>query len=110
MINFGISQVKEVVQVKRTRGTVGRPVLDQLRGSLVYFGAIRGSIFTLGTFPKSCQESALFANAAPITLVDGEMLLDLLFENQVGVKSRELAVFELDDEFFDKYKPGESQG
>ena len=34
-IELGISRVREVIQVKRHRGNVGRPVLDQLRGVAV---------------------------------------------------------------------------
>jgi restriction system protein len=107
-IDLGISRVKEVVQVKRSRGSVGRPIVDQLRGSLHRFHAIRGMIVTLGTFPKRCQETAMSPGVAPITLVDGEKLVDLLFQHGVGVQPRQLQVYELDDEYFSKYQLSEN--
>jgi restriction system protein len=52
---FGITQIREVVQVKRQQGTITRPVLDQLRGALPYHRAIRGTIITLGKFAQGCK-------------------------------------------------------
>jgi restriction system protein len=99
-VQLGITSVTEVVQVKRHRGSIGRPVLDQLRGALPYHKAIRGTIITIGTFSKGCPEAALYPGAAPITLIDGERLLDLLIEHQVGVQKREIQLLELDEEYF----------
>src|SRR5690606_8112128 len=39
-IQFGSTTIREVIQVKRVQGSVGRPVLDQLRGALHDFGAL----------------------------------------------------------------------
>jgi restriction system protein len=38
---FGITEIVEVVQVKRTDGTISRPKIDELRGALSYHNAIR---------------------------------------------------------------------
>ena len=81
-IKLGISAVREVIQVKRHRGTIHRPVLDQLRGSLHRFNAVRGTIITTGRFSKGVEEAAFERGAAPITLIDGEKLLDLLIEQR----------------------------
>jgi restriction system protein len=54
----------------------------------------------LGSFSKGCQEVALFTGAAPIGLINGEKLLDLLIENQIGVRLRPAELYELDDSFF----------
>lgn len=105
-VQVGITTITEVVQVKRQQGSVIRPVVDQLRGALPYHKAIRGTLITLGRFASSCEEAALFPGAAPITLIDGDRLIELLIENQVGVrKSRpvelldiDLSAFEITDE------------
>lgn len=99
-VQFGITTITEVVQVKRRTGTTGRPVLDQLRGALPYHEAIRGTLITLGRFSRGCTEAALFPGAAPITLIDGEKLLELLAEHEVGVRSRRVALHELDESAF----------
>ena len=44
-----------MIQVKRHRGTIHRPVLDQLRGWLHRFNAVRGTIITTGRHPKGVE-------------------------------------------------------
>lgn len=102
---FGITTVKEVVQVKRVTGTTGRPVIDQLRGVLPLHGAIRGTVITLGTFAAGAKEVAVFVGAAPITLIDGETLIDLLIEHEVGVLPRTVPVYDVDEAFFSEQAP-----
>lgn len=97
---FGITQVREVVQVKRQQGSVTRPILDQLRGALPYHQAIRGTIITLGKFAKGCKDAAFFPGAPPITLIDGDKLIELLVKHGVGVKQRTLSLVEVDDAYF----------
>ncbi len=99
-IELGITSVREVIQVKRVRGNIARPVLDALRGSLHRFEAVRGTIITTGGFSKGTREAAFEAGAAPITLIDGEKLLDLLIEHGIGVRVRKAELWELDPESF----------
>lgn len=97
-VQFGITTVREVVQVKRHGGkaTIQRQIIDQLRGSLPYHQAIRGTLITLGKISKGATEAALFPGAAPITLIDGEKLLDLLIEHGIGIKKRPVELWEVD--------------
>lgn len=97
---FGITEIKEVVQVKRQQASVGRPILDQLRGSLHYFQAIRGTIITLGSFTTGCRESALSSGVAPISLIDGDRLIELLLKHEVGVNKRAQSLIEVDETYF----------
>jgi restriction system protein len=99
-VEFGITTITEVVQVKRHQSNIGRPVLDQLRGSLPYHDAIRGTLITVGGFSHGCKEAALFRGAAPIGLIDGEKLLDLLIEHEIGIRKRPAQLFEVDETFF----------
>ncbi|REC94973.1 restriction endonuclease [Kushneria indalinina] len=104
-VQVGITTITEVVQVKRQQGSIIRPVLDQLRGALPYHKAIRGTLITLGKFASSCEQAALFPGAAPITLIDGDRLIELLVENQVGVrKSRPVELLEIDISAFEDVK------
>lgn len=98
---FGITEIKEVVQVKRHKSNITRPVLDQLRGALPLHGALRGTIITIGGFAKGCKDVALFPGAAPITLIDGDKLIDLLIKHNVGIKQKKLTLLEIDDSYFD---------
>lgn len=99
---FGITQIKEVVQVKRHQGSITRPVLDQLRGALPYHQAIRGTIITLGKFAQGCKDAAIFPGAAPITLIDGDKLMELLLKHGVGVKKRQATLIEIDESTFEE--------
>lgn len=99
-VEFGITTITEFVQVKRRTRTLGRAVLDQLRGALPYHGAIRGTLITLGAFSKGCEDAAIFPGAQPITLIDGERLLDLLIKHQVAMRSRPIDIHEVDDRYF----------
>lgn len=96
-VQFGITTITEVVQVKRYQRTIQRHTLDQLRGALIYHKAIRGTIITLSNFSSGCIEAAIHPGAAPIGLIDGEKLLDLLLKHNIGVKKRSLDLYELDE-------------
>jgi restriction system protein len=102
---FGITQIKEVVQVKRQQGSITRPVLDQLRGALPYYQAIRGTIITLGRFAKGCEDAAVFQGAAPITLIDGNKLMELILKHNVGIKTRQVNLIEVDESYFTEIDP-----
>lgn len=95
-IELGISSVREVVQVKRHRGNINRTVLDMLRGSLHRFSAVRGTIITTGGFSQGTARAAFEHGAAPITLIDGEKLLDLLIEHEIGVAKSAVEYYNFD--------------
>lgn len=96
-IEVGITAVREVVQVKRHRSNIQRPVLDALRGSLHRFGAVRGTIINTSGFSTGTRNAAFERGAAPITLIDGDKLVDLLIEHQLGVRKKAIEILELDE-------------
>ena len=97
-IEVGITSIREVVQAKRHRRPIQRKDLDALRGSLYRFDAVRGTIVTTSRFSKGTQDAAFATGAAPITLVDGDKLVDLLIEHGIGVHKRTVELLELDPE------------
>lgn len=110
-VQFGITTVREVVQVKRQgKASIQRQIIDQLRGSLPYHQAIRGTLITLGKISKGATEAALFPGAAPITLIDGEKLLDLLIEHGIGIKKRPVELWEVDAAALEKEIEAEMPG
>jgi restriction system protein len=91
-IEVGITTVREVVQVKRfNRGSVGRREVNELRGSLPEFHAIRGTIITTGKIAQPARDAAYVG--APITLIDGEKLVNLLIKYRIGVVEEVLEPF-----------------
>lgn len=99
-VQVGITAVREVVQVKRHKNNINRKVVDQLRGALPYHQAIRGTLITLSRFTSGCAEAALYPGAPPITLIDGDRLIQLLIENEIAVTRREAHLTEIDEEYF----------
>jgi restriction system protein len=95
-IELGISSVREVVQVKRISGSTNRVIVDQLRGSLHRFNAMRGTIITIGSFSTGAKQAALEQGAAPITLIDGNKLLDLLMQYGIGISKKQVEFYEFD--------------
>ena len=95
-IELGVTSVREVVQVKRHKRTIQRKDLDALRGSLYRFNAVRGTIVTTSGFARGTKEAAFARGAAPITLIDGERLIDLLIKHDIGVDKRSIVVLSVD--------------
>lgn len=95
-IEVGITPVREVVQVKRHKSNIQRRILDELRGSLYRFDATRGTIITTGGFSKGAVEVAFERGAPPITLIDGDRLIDLLIEHEIGVRKRTVQLIEFE--------------
>lgn len=44
----------------------------------------------------------MFPGAQPITLIDGERLLDLLIENEIGIRKKPIDLYEIDDSYFEE--------
>ncbi len=110
-VQFGITEITEVVQVKRVEGTITRPIVDQLRGALGYHNAIRGTIITLGRFAQGAKEGALFPGMAPITLIDGKRLLEFCVKHEVGIRRRPVELYEVDEAFFaEKFSNEQAEG
>lgn len=109
-IKLGISSIHEVIQVKRQKGNIGRPVLDQLRGALHYFNAVRGTIITTGGFTSGAKKFGIVPNVSPITLIDGETLLDLLIEHDIGIRRRVIRIHEFDQNSLSQFDTDEQQG
>ena len=100
-IELGISSVREVIQVKRQHRAIHRPILDALRGSLHRFEAVRGTLITTSSFSKGTQEAAFERGAAPITLIDGSRLIELLMEHELGVKPVQIKLWQVEAKVFE---------
>lgn len=98
MIFAGAIKTKMAVQVKRWKYNVGAPIVRELRGSITT--EERGMIITLGDFAAGAKAEAEAPGKAPIALLNGERMIDLMLENRIGVKPEEATLFEIDDEFF----------
>lgn len=90
---------KVYVQAKRWQNTVGRPELQAFYGALAGQKAKRGVFITTSGFTSQARDFA--QSVEGMVLVDGERLVHLMIENEVGVSSRLLKVPKLDMDYFE---------
>lgn len=90
----GVTNVKTAIQVKRWKNNVSGKVVRELRGGLMTDQ--RGLIVTTSSFTKDAIREAGAEGKTPISLVDGEKLLDLLIQNELGISKKTISYLELD--------------
>jgi len=91
---------KVYVQAKRWQSTVGRPELQAFYGALAGQKAKRGVFITTSGFTAQAID---FAHSVEgMVLVDGNRLVNLMMDHEVGVTSRLLKLPKLDSDYFDE--------
>ena len=79
-----VIRTRMAVQVKRWKRNVQAPIVQQVRGSLGTHE--QGLIITTSNFSKGARAEADRPNAVPVALMNGEELVKLLVENDIGVE------------------------
>jgi restriction system protein len=93
----GVIRTRMAVQVKKWKPNVQTPEVQKVRGSLGTHE--QGLIITTSDFSAGAREEAQRPNAVPVALMNGHELVELLIENEIGVRQRrDLVLIELDDE------------
>lgn len=89
---------KVVLQTKRfNKGQVTGPDISNFAGSISGHNADRGIFVTTSIYTKDAVERSR-QGANLITLINGEELIDLLYDNQMGVREKTIVV--IDDDLF----------
>ena len=92
--------IKLAVQAKRWKDTVAAPVVQALRGSLKTDE--RGLIVTTSNFSDGAKKEAARTDAhAPIDLINGKQLVDLLVAYNLGVTKNRYQLLQLTNSFFE---------
>lgn len=104
---YGLTNVKTAVQVKRYAHNVSDSVVRELRGAAEVDQ--RGLIITTSNFTRAAMEEACAKNKTPISLVDGEKLITLLIDKQIGIKRVQKELVSIDEEYFNSLE-GEDVG
>ncbi|MBV6450911.1 MAG: Mrr restriction system protein [Anaerolineales bacterium] len=104
---IGILQVnpfvsfKVLFQCKRYSGSVSASQVRDFRGAMMG-RADKGIILTTGSFTPDARKESVRDGVPPIELVDGEKLLDMFEELELGLKPKK--AFDIDLTFFDEFK------
>lgn len=94
----GITRINAAVQVKRWKKNIQAPTVQAVRGSLTTHE--QGIIITSSDFSKGAQQEANAIGKTPISLVNGQALLDLLIAYGIGVNKEQHTVLSLDEEWW----------
>lgn len=78
----GVTPVRVAIQAKRTASVDG-PTVQKFRGALTNHEI--GLIVTSGSFTAGAAVEAKEPGKAPISLIDGSKLLEIMVENEIGV-------------------------
>jgi restriction system protein len=103
----GILQINPFVsfnvlfQCKRYQGAVTPSQIRDFRGALIG-KADKGILITTGTFTLEAKKEARRDGAPPIELVDGDILVQMFEQLQLGLIPR--TTYDVDDKFFDDFK------
>jgi hypothetical protein len=95
LVSAGVVRQAVAVQVKRWAKNVQEPTVNQLRG--VPGPYVQRILVTTSDFSKGAREVAATQDGKSVTLTNGEDLVTLLVENEVGVGRRTLDLFDLED-------------
>lgn len=66
--------------------------------------ADKGIIMTTGVFTSDARKEARRDGAIPIELVDGDKMLTLMELLEVGLKSQQITVYNMDSDFFEQFR------
>ncbi len=103
---IGLLQVNPLVsfkvlfQCKRYTGSVTPSQVRDFRGAMMG-RADKGIIITTGSFTSDARKEAVRDGVPPIELVDGEKLVSMLEQLELGLKPQR--TFEVDASFFDQF-------
>ena len=93
--------LKVIFQAKRYKEAVSPSLIRDFRGAM-QGRAEKGIFITTGRFTQEAKKEAIREGAPPIELVDGEKLVRLFEQRQLGLKPK--TVYEIDLSFFDEYR------
>ena len=89
--------IRVLFQCKKYRGSVGSEAVRNFRGAM-QGRADYGLILTTGTFTADARREASRDGVSPIELIDGERLIDLMKDLQLGLTP--VQTFMVDEAFF----------
>ena len=90
------------IQAKRWEGSVGRPEIQKFAGALQGQRAKKGIFITTSYFTREAEEFAQRIDSR-IVLIDGQRLMTLMFDFDVGVTPRgSYTVKSVDGDYFEE--------
>lgn len=95
-----------IFQCKRYKDSISSPQIRDFRGAMSG-RADKGIFITTGRFTEEAKKEARRDGAQPIELVDGESLVNMFVQFELGLKP--VVTYEIDHKFFKEFAYKESQ-
>lgn len=96
----GVTGAHIIVQVKQYVRPVSRRFVDELRGAMARTGARHGLLVTSSAFARAAARAAAQDHTAPVKLIGGDELADLMLQHGRGVRSNEFGERVADAAYF----------
>lgn len=90
-----VIRTRMAIQVKRWKHKIQTPTVQQVRGSLGTHE--QGLIITTSDFTSGAKKEAARLDATPVGLMNGEQLVKLLIENDIGVLREPFTLLSLEE-------------
>ena len=100
----GLASDAVLVQVKQYERPVSRRFVDELRGALLRTQSRHALLITTSRFSPAALKAAQEDHIAPVHLMDGNRLCDLLIQHHIGVWHDRHNQFQIDSGFFRRLK------
>jgi restriction system protein len=97
----GLLSFHIIFQCKRYKGSINPSQIRDFRGAM-QGRADKGLFITTGTFTREAIKEATRDGAPPIDLIDGELLCDKLKELKLGIKTKQIEIVDIIEDWFDK--------
>lgn len=92
-LKLGFSHLNVAFQCKKwTKGTIGRPHINQFRGDIQGQYEL-GLFFTTANFSSDAENNSSKPGAVPIGLFNGSAIVDIMLEKGLGVERDNLDVY-----------------
>jgi len=91
-----VIRTQMAVQVKRWQKNIQAPLVQQVRGSLGTHD--QGLIITTSNYSQGARTEADRHDAIPVALMTGHQLVDLLIENNIGIRRTPVDLIDLEED------------
>lgn len=92
-LKVGLAKIDVAFQCKRWTGSpVGRGEIDRFRGA-IQGESEQGIFFTTSKFTSGAQQISIKKGAVPVILIDGEGIVDLMIDKELGVEKHEILIY-----------------
>jgi len=91
-LKLGLATMKAAFQCKRWQGNVPKKEVDSFRG-VIQGEYEQGIFFTTSDYAKGAKDASLKRGAVPIILLNGDSIVDLMIEKELGVERVPLYIY-----------------